>query len=104
MKLDRNTVGRNKYALIKRRLHEPMVRVTENPTLPLMSVIPTTAIDFGDTLDSEFFVIRLKDRNAAAALHAYAEAARQDGDLELYHDVSVLAARALNHPNRGRPT
>jgi hypothetical protein len=46
----------------------------------------------------EFFLVKLKDRNAPAALHAYAASAVQR-DKELAADVRELAARAgINSP------
>ncbi len=97
MKLDRNITNpkRGKYALIKLRDCVP-VRGPEGITFPV------EAVDFGDTEDSDFFVIRLKDKYARAALEAYAEAASQD-DLEYGHEVYKLAQMALSHPNRKRP-
>ena len=76
VKLDRNSNadGRGKYALIKLR---------EVPNLKKLHVeflgkgvicVPPAHIDFGDTPETEFFVIRLKDKFAPAALRAYSEA------------------------------
>jgi hypothetical protein len=99
MRLDRNTVGRNKYALIKRRVADPQrVEGTQ------ISDIRNDAIDFGDTPDTEFFVIRLKDKYAATALAAYALAAAADGETEYSNDVLNLARRSQNHPHQQKPT
>ncbi len=84
MKLDRNINpdGRGKYALIKLR---------------------ELYIDHGDTPDTEFFVIRLKDKYAEAALRAYADAAIIDGESEWGLEVGALAAKAAAHPNKRKP-
>jgi hypothetical protein len=86
MKLDRNINpdGKGKYALIKLR-EKPFV------------------VDFGDTPDSDFFVIRLKDKYAAPALLAYSLAAREDGDIEWADEVFRLAEKAANHPGKRKP-
>ena len=103
MKLDRNITNprRGKYALIKLR------DVSEIKTEPSGSgshviVWPHSAVDFGDTEDSDFFVIRLKDKYAAKALKAYAEAAAAD-DTEYADEVYALALKASEHPNRKIP-
>lgn len=75
MKLDRNTNadGQGKYALIKLRVGQPMDASEIGPDV---CCVPKAAIDFGDTPETEFFVIRYKDRFAARALHAYADAVK----------------------------
>jgi hypothetical protein len=99
MKLDRNLGnGLAKYALIK-------LRVTGNIAIdPRAAVIavPVDAVDFGDTSDTDFFVIRLKDKYAAPALAAYAGAAMRD-DPEYALEVLNLAKMAAEHPNQKRP-
>ena len=92
MKLDRN----GKYALVQ--LHE-----LEDLDACLKDGVyhfPATAVVFGNT--DEFFIIRLKDKNAPAALTAYALAASID-DPEYAGDIVELAAQALRHPRRKRP-
>jgi hypothetical protein len=59
-------------------------------------------VDFGDTADSDFFVIRLKDKYAAPALAAYAMAAYRD-DQEYGLQVLNLAKQAAEHPNQKQP-
>lgn len=83
MKLDRNvnSNGRGKYAIINLR---------------------TNLVEWGDTPDQEFFVIKLKDKYAEAALMAYANAANAD-DSEYAHEVRELALRAKEHPLKRRP-
>lgn len=100
MKLDRNLSSRHrgKYALIRLRVDEPIIPLFT----PDRATVSRHAIDYGNTEDSEFFVIRLKDKYAAPALHAYAEAARQD-DPEWADEVAALASKALNHPSKRKP-
>lgn len=94
MKLDRNTNpdGRGKYALINLR---------------------TNKVEWGG--EDQFFVVKYKDRFAADALFAYANACRyyaeNCGDPEEhreYHEfadeVEREAVRARNWPNRKLPT
>jgi hypothetical protein len=51
-------------------------------------------LDWGDAPETEFFVIRLKDKYAQSALLAYANYASADGDEEYAQDVLGLAQRA----------
>jgi len=112
MKLDRNinTNHKGKYALIKlRNVDLPLAPVVEiKPEDPLAPIerplvsVPMDAIDFGDTHDSDFFVIRLKDKYAAAALTAYAQAAFDD-DPEYASEVLFMAASALLRSNKRKP-
>jgi hypothetical protein len=105
MKLDRNTNpdGRGKYALIKLRgLSEiGYQRLAANPTDTVP--VPNNLVDFGTTPDTEFFVIRLKDKNAANALMAYAVSCKQD-DPEFSNEVHALALRAAKYQPKQRPT
>ena len=97
MKLDRNLgIGRGKYALIKLRVSGPIGAVKEG------LVVPDAAVDYGDTADSMFFVIRIKDKYAAPALAAYAMAAYRD-DQEYGLEVLNLAKAAAEHPNQRVP-
>ena len=100
MKLDRNITNprRGKYALIK--LREAGVFIESD--YPRNLKIPAAIIDFGDTEDSDFFVIRLKDKYAGPALQAYAEAAHLD-DPEYALEIYELALKARNHPNKHIP-
>lgn len=66
--------------------------------------IPKSAIDFGDSEATDFFVIRLRDKYASAALHAYASKAREDGEFEYAHEITVLANMAENHPDKRKPS
>lgn len=87
MKLVRNTSedGRCKYAIIDNRTGEKTEGRVGDP--------------------EEFFVIKLKDKYAAAALQAYADAVRNDpdGDREYATEVWQLSLRAERMPNRKRP-
>ena len=98
MKLDRNLNAskRGKYALIKLRGPGHMTAHGEQIT------VTSSMVDFGDTEDSDFFVIRLKDKNAAPALAAYAMAAYED-DQEYGLEVLNLAKKAAEHPGKRRP-
>lgn len=117
MKLDRNKNpdGRGKYALIKLRLcPTPLAHSSCGDP-----VIPPQALDWGDKPDTEFFVLRLKDRFAFAALHAYAAAIQDHIDREFVagkmtpkqadelteyrREIQTLASKALEHPNRRLP-
>lgn len=102
MKLDRNVNpnGRGKYALLK-------LRRQQNPFSVECQIAATNLknaglLDFGDTEDTEFFVIRLKDKYAAPALTAYALAAHAD-DPEYASEITKLAMLAEQHPNKKKP-
>ena len=102
MKLDRNITNpkRGKYALIKLRTSN----LSPEDLLGRSSVeVRTDAIDFGDTEENEFFVIRLKDKYAYAALASYAMSAREGGDHEYASEIDHLASKALYHPNKKQP-
>jgi len=117
MKLDRNlnAGGRGKYGLIKnRRIAEIRAgkdfEVSRNVSKArveeaLQLLEAAGVLDWGTTPETEFFVIRLKDRHAGAALNAYATDARVHGDKEYAEEVYYrLACRAgSNHPNSKTP-
>lgn len=99
MKLDRNipeNKGRGKYALIKLR-GKPIVGYMYGRT-----IIENDGIDYGDTPDTDFFVIRLKDAYAAPALAAYAMAAYPH-DPEYAVEILNLSKKAAEHPNKQTP-
>ena len=84
MKLDQNINydGKGKYALINLR---------------------TNQVHWGKPhSEHEFFVIKLKDKYASAALFAYACAAEAD-DPEYAAEVRNLAQRSHNHPYAKQP-
>jgi hypothetical protein len=91
MKLDRNitTPRRGKYALIKMR--EVEARIHARPIADALELLHSNRIlDYGDTEQTDFFVIRLKDKFASKALRAYAEAA-SDYHPEYSNEVHKLA-------------
>lgn len=104
MKLDRETLGRNKYALIKnRKLDELMASDMADKTKAemqnaLVLLKELGVLDVGDSPATEFFVMRLKDRFAAPALSMYSQHAAAV-DLEYAKAVGDLAKRAgMSHP------
>jgi len=115
MSLDRNVTedDTGKYALI--RLDKLRKMIVDDPDFAYYArklqrpsggsaEIPTDIIELGKSgSDDEFFVIKLRDKYASAALHAYAVAAWIDGDKELPRNVISLAERAKNHPNSHKP-
>lgn len=105
MKLDRNITNprRGKYALIKLREVGTLIHKFIVHGSGYHFSVPEQAVDFGDTEDSDFFVMRLKDKYAGAALMAYAREAAKD-DKEYAEEVRELALKAMNHKNKKRPT
>jgi hypothetical protein len=103
MKLDRSitTPRRGKYALIKLRVDQPVFHSESTPDHRDMRINPK-AVDFGDTPDTDFFVIRLKDKYAEAALRAYAKAIGDD-DPEYAYEIVKLARIAADHPGKKMP-
>jgi hypothetical protein len=109
MKLDRNVDGGhgNKYALVKnRRLEE--LRGADG-TLPaeishaMLTLCDAGVLDWGATPETEFFVIRLRDKCARAALCGYAYVA-ETFDREYSGEVMTLAQRSgPRHPNCKAP-
>ena len=100
-----NSDGRGKYALILlRNVSLEEVGRGYSDTFGYSSFdIPVSAIDLGEAwTESEFFVIRLKDKYAAPALHAYADIAELD-DPEWAAEVRALAKRAESYPTKKRP-
>lgn len=107
MLLDReeNGNGKGKYALIKLReitLDPGPLGTTFSRLVDAIRDNPDY-VDFGlDGSDSEFFVIRLKDKYAVAALEAYAKAAMKD-DPAWGMSVQSLAEKAKAHPGKKMP-
>ncbi len=97
MKLDRNVNpdGLGKYALIN--LRKSGIMWEEDGKLQ----VPTEAVCFGHD-EKDFFVIRLSDPCAAAALWAYADAAEQF-DPEYGAEIEKLAWAAENHRCKKMP-
>lgn len=105
MKLDRNinTNGMGKYALIKLRVAPLPFKATDDGV-----IVPFNAVDTGGTPDTDFFVIRLKDKYAAPALHAYATAVLCDaiagqGDVEYGIEIRKMAFAAQHHNPKHMP-
>lgn len=117
MKLDRNIKdndGRGKYALLKLRELDalpgylgkmPPGDIPPGAYNAIKKLENVGVLDWGKAgTESEFFVIRLKDKYAASALFAYAEAADDDGQREWGAEVRDMARRAgTAHPNCKRP-
>jgi hypothetical protein len=103
MKLDRNKLGndgRGKYALLKLRVLEKFDDQKAFGGLPpdLSAALETLetagVLDWGEAeTEAEFFVIRLKDRNAAHALIAYGNEASKT-DPQFGSEVYELVKRA----------
>jgi hypothetical protein len=104
MKLDRNipdNEGCGKYAVINlRRLNEicgspsTFERWTPAVAEALKTLEEVRCLEWGETNGpNEFFLIKLKDRHAAAALNAYATSVAQS-DQEFAREVFELAARS----------
>ncbi len=111
MKLDRNipgNEGRGKYALIllrKLAAYEPEGAFAASPVMDAIALLDREGlIDWGlQGSDSEFFVMRLKDRSARPALLAYAADARSY-DSEWAAEVRELAAHSgPSHPGCKTP-
>lgn len=90
MKLDRNTEGRGKYALVRLRgLSDDVIKAKVVDEL-----VSGHVVEFGSAGDeNEFFVVKLKDVCAQAALLAYAGKAAEF-DVEYANEVLDLARRA----------
>lgn len=102
-RLDQNNHrhGMGKYALIKLR-PIPTEVVTPQEVAYLVQQDPSM-VDLGlKGSETEFFVIRLRDQFAEAALLAYADAA-ESFDPEYATEIRELAKRASEHPNKKFP-
>ena len=104
MQLDRNrnTDGTGKYALVLLRRTGPLVLTNLQGHNERYYVLNERSIDKGITPDTEFFVLRLKDKHAAAALYAYAESIEAE-DPQFSLEVRDLAVKSEEHPNRQAP-
>lgn len=97
MKLDRNSKpsGNGKYAVINLR------KIPGDPSTPQELAAAILAnpecVEFGPVgSPEEFFVLKLKDKNAEAALQGYASKAL-DNDAEYAAEVAALSCRAGPH-------
>jgi len=117
MKLDRNANGRGKYAIINlRKLDETRVAMATVDPQTTRNVLPQSLevalatlqeyglIEYGEPgTENEFFVIKLKDTYAGAALVAYADAvwrpenAASVDEVTYAEEVRALAKRAGRH-------
>lgn len=109
MKLDRNiegNEGRGKYALLKMREIPAALSTLRADDIKqaIERLEDMDVLDWGTKgSESEFFVIRLKDKYAEAALLAYARAAAQDNP-EWAEQVAEMASRAgEHHPDCKQP-
>jgi hypothetical protein len=97
MRLDRNAKGHGKYAVVNMREIERIGGKEKNPDIAAaLNLLELNGlIEYGEPhAENEFFVIKLKDAFAEAALDAYAEAAEDAGHEEYAADVFDLANRA----------
>lgn len=106
MKLDRNenATGVGKYALVNMRRLMALGHDQQNEAHQLMAQLSELGVvDWGAKgADDEFFVIKLKDRNAESALVAYADAA-EEHDKEWALQVLAMSTRAKRHPAKKTP-
>lgn len=97
MKMDRNISpdGFGKYAVVNLRKAKGLPpTLTEEMAMCLAKLEALGVLEWGNVAtEDEFFLIKLKDRHSAAALHAYA-ASVYDHDREFAAEVSELAKRA----------
>lgn len=102
MKLDRNinANGRGKYALLKLRMLDDFTDPSDpfqEVAKPIADAIATLdragILDWGNTPETEFFLMRLKDKYAGSGLYGYANAAHID-DPEYAEEIEGLARRA----------
>lgn len=96
MKMDRdlNMKGKGKYALVKLREFDGEDAPLPEEVARRIEMDGERVLDYGwKGGESEFMVIRLKDRYAQAALRAYADAVRPT-DPEYAAAVDEMAARA----------
>jgi hypothetical protein len=104
MKLDRNINDNKlgKYALLKLRKLDEFRNGTFQELAPKIAEAIRTLdkagiLDWGQAgTEAEFFVMRLKDKHARLALHAYAESANAD-DPEYAGEIGEMASRAGVH-------
>lgn len=108
MKLDRNinADGTGKYALVLMRETPSSTDVSEKAVAirgALQTLEHHGCLDYGNADDRDFFVIRLKDKFAPAALFAYSVAAEDAGEKEWALEVRELAHNAANRTNQKLP-
>lgn len=103
MRLDRNVNAEDqhngKYAILKlRRVRDLQETLTEEGKMRLAAAFDfleaAGILDWGETPETEFFVMRIKDVDARPALFVYASGAAVRGDKEYANDIFALAHRA----------
>lgn len=100
MKLDRNvnTGGKGKYALLKLRNYPATGAPDRDDVDSALNILERAGmLDLGlEGTESEFMVIRLKDKYAYKALISYVRAVENDDDpdLEYAQDILDMAQRA----------
>jgi len=104
MKLNRNESagGIGKYIVIKT---EGLEEIPTTPVELAAAILKhPECVQFGKVGDpDEFFVLKLKDENADAALFAYSDKVMRT-DIEYGEDIYNLAERSgLNHPHCKTP-
>lgn len=108
MRLDRNTnpEGVGKYALVNHRKIANLSEAGQAQCLAALRALEGKGVlEFGlPGSPDEFFVLKLKDRLAAGALHAYADAAEAAGMREFAADVAELARRSEAFPAKQFPS
>ncbi len=109
MRLVRNTQpdGIGRFAIIRIDMLTPLEREilileTKKQDAYTINIRPEVIELSPPTSEEECFVIKLKDINAPAALHAYADECEKT-DPEFALDIRELASRAENHPSRPQP-
>lgn len=107
MRLQRNIAGHNRFVVIDM---QKLGRFADTKAEVLTALEEASDEEFSAAVQlgapgdpDEHFVLKLKDRNAQAALLAYAESAAQD-DPALARDVRQLASQAgPAHPHCKQP-
>lgn len=105
MEMDRNSNsdGKGKYALVQMRKVPRHVTWQSPDSIASAIIKDNTILDYGLAgSDSEFFVIRLKDKHAAKALLAYAKSIEKE-DKKFAMQVRNMALRAASMKSKKKP-
>lgn len=109
MKLDRNLhpTGEGKYALLLIRKLNALAQeygqgLPDDVNRAIQTLKRNGLLDYGNSDDTDFFVIRLKDKHAYPALKAYSLSAAGD-ESEWAREILDLAEKALRHPHKQSP-
>lgn len=93
-----------KYALIKRRCLDELDHDSRSAAYNALATLHLLGVlDQGSTPESEFFVMRLRDKYASDALFRYSLSARMDGESDYARQIEDMAIRADNHPDSKKP-